>query len=260
MNEFANILFEQRDRIALITMNRPSAMNALNSDTLRELNEALTLIKGNPEIKGAIITGSGKAFVAGADISQMSEYSSLQARAYMEFAQETFNRIELMDKPFIAAVNGYALGGGCELAMACDIRLASETALFGQPEINLGLIPGFGGTQRLTRFIGQGLAKELIFTGRNFSATEALHLRLVNKVFTLEDLLPEAMKMMQIIVGKSAVALSYAKVAINRGADADLYKSLELEKDLISLCFATEDQKEGCRAFLEKRPARFTDQ
>lgn len=259
MSHFANITFEERGRIALITMNRPSAMNALNSETLGELNTALTAIKDSETIKGAVITGSGKAFVAGADIAQMAEYDSLRGRAYMEYAQETFNRIELMGKPFIAAVNGYALGGGCELAMACDIRLASDKAAFGQPEINLGLIPGFGGTQRMPRFIGQGLSKELIFTGRMMQAEEALQLRLVNKVLPAAELLPEALRMMGTIVEKSAVALAYAKTAINRGADTDIYKALELEKDLIALCFATDDQKEGCRAFLEKRPATFTD-
>ncbi|MCL1939292.1 MAG: enoyl-CoA hydratase-related protein [Desulfovibrionaceae bacterium] len=259
MHTFSNLVFETHERIATITMNRPSAMNALNNDTLKELNEALTIIKDSDAIKGAVITGAGKAFVAGADISQMADYNSRQARIYMGYAQETFNRIELMEKPFIAAVNGYALGGGCELAMACDIRLASEKAVFGQPEINLGLIPGFGGSQRLTRFVGQGLAKELIYTGRMMPAEEALRLGLVNKMLPPDELMPEALKMMKLIAEKSGVALAYAKTAINRGVDTDIYKALELEKDLISLCFATEDQKEGCRAFLEKRPANFVD-
>lgn len=257
--EFANLIFEKKDRIAVITMNRPSALNALNNATLQDLNGALDIIKDSPDIAGAIITGSGKAFVAGADISQMVDNTSEEARVYMEFAQETFNRIELMGKPFIAAVNGFALGGGCELSMVCDIRLASEKAVFGQPEINLGLIPGFGGTQRLPRLVGPGIAKELIYTGRNIKADEALSLGLVNKVVPAESLLDEAMAMMKLIVSKSRIALRYAKVAINRGADTDIYKGLELEKDLISLCFATEDQKEGCRAFLEKRPAKFAE-
>jgi enoyl-CoA hydratase len=255
---FENILFEKRDRVALITMNRPNALNALNNDTLKELDAVLSEIKDSTQIKGAIITGSGKAFVAGADISQMAEYNSEQGRAYMEFAQEIFNRIELMGKPFIAAVNGYALGGGCELAMSCDIRLASDKAVFGQPEVNLGLIPGFGGTQRLSRLVGPGITKELIYTGRNVKADEAKSIGLVNKVVPADSLLDEALGMMQTIVSKSGIAIRYAKVAINRGADTDIYKALELEKDLISLCFATEDQKEGCRAFLEKRPAKFT--
>ena len=255
--DFANLVFDVRDGIALITMNRPSALNALNNATLQDLNAALDIIKEDQGIGGAVITGSGKAFVAGADIAQMVDNTSEQARVYMEFAQETFNRIELMGKPFIAAVNGYALGGGCELAMVCDIRLASDKAVFGQPEINLGLIPGFGGTQRLPRLVGPGIAKELIYTGRNVKADEALSIGLVNRVVSGESLLDEAMDMMKLMLSKSRIALRYAKVAINRGADTDIYKGLELEKDLISLCFATDDQTEGCRAFLEKRPANF---
>jgi enoyl-CoA hydratase len=254
---YQNLLFEKQERIGIITMNRPKALNALNNDTLKELSAALEVIKDSADIKGVIITGSGKSFVAGADIAQMANYTSEDARVYMEFAQETFNRIELMGKPFIAAVNGFALGGGCELAMACDIRLASENAIFGQPEVNLGLIPGFGGTQRLTRLIGSGLAKELIYTGRNIKAGEAREIGLVNKVVAPEALLQEALDMMKLITSKSGIAIRYAKVAINRGADTDIYKALELEKDLISLCFATEDQKEGCKAFLEKRPPSF---
>ena len=255
---FANLLFEKRDNIAIVTMNRPKALNALNNDTLRELDAALTLIRDDAGVKGGIITGSGKAFVAGADISQMADYSSEQGRAYMEFAQDVFNRIELMGKPFIAAVNGYALGGGCELAMACDLRLAAESAVFGQPEVNLGLIPGFGGSQRLPRLVGIGIARELIYTGRNVKAEEARAIGLANRVVPAEALLDEALAMMRTIAAKSGIAVRYAKIAINRGADTDIYKALELEKDLIALCFATEDQKEGCRAFLEKRPPRFT--
>jgi enoyl-CoA hydratase len=254
---YENLLFEKKDNIAVITMNRPKALNALNNDTLKELDAALTVIKEDAGIKGAVITGSGKAFVAGADIAQMADNTSEQARVYMEFAQEVFNRIELMGKPFIAAVNGFALGGGCELSMACDIRIASENAVFGQPEVNLGLIPGFGGSQRLPRLIGLGMARELIYTGRNVKADEAKALGLANKVVPADALLDEALAMMKIIVSKSGIAIRYAKIAINRGADTDIYKAMELEKDLISLCFATEDQKEGCKAFLEKRPAKF---
>lgn len=255
--ELSNVLFSVEDHIGLITMNRPSALNALNNDTLRELNAVLDVIRDDTTIHGVIITGAGKAFVAGADIAQMVNNDSETARAYMEFAQETFNRIELMGKPFIAAVNGFALGGGCELAMVCDIRFASDKAVFGQPEVNLGLIPGFGGTQRLPRLVGAGIAKELIFTGRTVKADEAKAIGLVNQLTTAEDLLPEAKKMMATIIAKSGIAIRYAKIAINRGMDCDIYKALELEKDLIALCFSTEDQKEGCRAFLEKRPAQF---
>ncbi len=254
---YNNILFEVKDRIALITMNRPSALNALNNDTLKDLEAALKVIKEDNNIKGCIITGSGKAFVAGADISQMAGYNSEQARAYMEFAQGVFDSIENMGKPFIAAINGFALGGGCELSMACDIRIASDKAIMGQPEVNLGLIPGFGGTQRLTRLTNPGIARELIYTARNVNASEAQSMGLVNKVVPADSLMDEAFAMMKTIVAKSGTAIRYSKVAINRGMDMDIYKAMELEKDLISLCFSTEDQKEGCSAFLEKRPAKF---
>jgi enoyl-CoA hydratase len=256
--DLTNVLFEQRGAIALVTMNRPKALNALNNDTLGELNKVLDTIAGERGIKGVIITGSGKAFVAGADISQMADYNPQQARSYMKAAQETFNRIEQMEKPFIAAVNGYALGGGCELAMACDIRIAADKAVFGQPEINLGLIPGFGGSQRITRLIGPGMARELLYTGRTVPAEEAKALGLANRVVPADSLLDEAFKMMEVIVSKSGVAVSYAKLAVNGGQDSDIYKAMELEVDLISLLFATADQKEGCHAFLEKRPAKFT--
>ena len=257
--EFANLLFERKDNIVLITMNRPSALNALNDATLKELNRALDAILEDAGIKGVIITGAGKSFVAGADIAQIVDYTGEQGRAYMGFAQSTFNRIEEMGKPFIAAVNGFALGGGCELAMACDIRIVSDKASFGQPEINLGLIPGFGGTQRLPRLVGPGLAKEMIYTGRMVKAEEALAIGLVNKVVPADALLDEAFALMRVIASKSAIALRYAKVTVNCATDNDLYKGLELEKDLEGLCFATEDQTEGCRAFLEKRTPKFSD-
>ena len=255
--EFENILFEIKDRIAIITMNRPKAMNALNSATLNDLSKALDEIESNSEIKGVILTGTGKAFVAGADISQMAGYDTEQAGQYMGSAQKIFNRMEGIAKPFLAAVNGYALGGGCEIAMACDFRYASETAAFGQPEITLGIIPGFGGTQRLPRLVGLGIAKELVYSGRMFKADEALRIGLVNKVCAADKLLDDALEAMKSIVAKPATALSKAKQAMVNGADTDLYKAIELERDLVALCFATEDQKEGMKAFLEKRPAQF---
>ncbi len=254
---FNNVQLEVCERVAVVTMNRPSALNALNDETVAELDAVINEIRTNADIKGAIITGAGKAFVAGADIRQMVSYTPQQARAYMLRAQKVFNRIEDMEKPFLAAVNGYALGGGCELAMACDFRLASETAVFGQPEINLGVIPGFGGTQRLARLTNSGIAKELLLSGRNIRADEALRVGLVNRVCPAAELMNESMSAMRTIVSKSGVALGYAKVAVNLGRDADLKKALELEANLISLCFAGPDQKEGMNAFLEKRPAKF---
>ncbi len=255
--EFTNLLFEIKGRVAIITMNRPSALNALNSELLMEMNAALDEVEKNPVIKGVIVTGSGKAFVAGADISQMAGYGPEAARDYMASAQKVFNRMEAIEKPFLAAVNGYALGGGCELALACDFRFAGEKAVFGQPEVNLGIMPGFGGTQRLPRLIGTGLAKELIYSGRNVKADEAVAIGLANRVCPGETLMEAALEIMNTITAKPVVSLRGAKVSINRGQDADLYKALELELELIALCFASEDQKEGMQAFLEKRPAQF---
>lgn len=252
-----NILFEVKDRIATVTMNRPAAMNALNGATLEELNLVLNEIENNADIKGVILTGSGKAFVAGADISQMANYNPEEARAYMSQAQKVFNRIEGIGKPFLAAVNGYALGGGCELSMACDFRFASEKAMFGQPEITLGIIPGFGGSQRLPRLVNPGIAREMIYSGRMIKSAEALSIGLVNKVCEPEKLLEEATATMAGIVAKPSTALRNAKIAINSGMDTDIYKAIELELELISLCFSTEDQKEGMKAFLEKRAPQF---
>lgn len=252
-----NLLFEIKDRIAFITMNRPSALNALDGATLSELDQVLNEVEGNADIKGVILTGTGKAFVAGADISQMAAYDPEQCRAYMSQAQKIFNRMELIEKPFLAAVNGFALGGGCEIAMACDFRYASDKAKFGQPEINLGIIPGFGGSQRLPRLVNPGVAKELIYSGAMIDANEALRIGLVNRVVEGDKLLEIATETMKTIVSKPATALRNAKVAINRGQDTDLYKAIELELELVSLLFATPDQKEGMKAFLEKRPAKF---
>lgn len=254
---FTNLQMETNDRIVIITINRPEALNALNNQVLNELEAALIQIRDDENIKGAIITGSGKSFVAGADIRQMVNYTPSQARKYMSRAQAIFNLIEDVQKPIMAAVNGYALGGGCELAMACDFRFGSEKAVFGQPEINLGVIPGFGGSQRLPRLTNAGFAKEILFSGRTFLAEEAFRVGLINRICAPEKLMEESLAIMRQIVSKSGEALGYAKVAVNMGRDADLKKALQLEVELISLCFASEDQKEGMNAFLEKRPAIF---
>ncbi len=252
-----NVKGEMDGKIAILTMNRPKAMNALNDQTLGELDAFFTAIAEDEDVYGVIITGSGKAFVAGADISQMKDYGSAEGRKYADRAQTLFSKIETIEKPVIAAVNGYALGGGCELSMSCDIRIASEKAVFGQPEANLGLIPCFGGTQRLSRLVGTGIAKELIYTCRNVKAEEAKAIGLVNKVVATEALLEEAKSMMTLILSKAPKAIAYAKVAINRGVDVDIRAGLEIEKDAAAIVFGTEDKMEGCHAFLEKRPAVF---
>lgn len=245
------------EHILLVTMNRPKAMNALNNQTLDELQAICTMIEEDDDIYGVIITGEGKAFVAGADIVQMKPYKSEEGRDYAGYAQEAFNKVEALNKPVIAAVNGYALGGGCELAMSCDLRIASEKAVFGQPEVNLGIMPCFGGTQRLPRLIGPALAKEMIFTGRQVKAEEAKSFGLVNKVVPVEELIDTAKEMMRNILKVSPIGIKYAKLAINKGADMDLMNGLEVEKDLVGLCFATEDKEIGMTAFLEKATPAF---
>ncbi|MCI9424685.1 MAG: enoyl-CoA hydratase/isomerase family protein [Flavonifractor sp.] len=252
-----NTRLEVEGAIAIVTMDRPKALNALSDKTLNELDRIFTYLAGAEEILGIILTGEGKGFVAGADISQMQPYGPSEGRAYADRAQTLFNKIEGIEKPVIAAVNGYALGGGCELAMSCDIRIASEKAVFGQPEANLGVIPCFGGTQRLPRLVGTGIAKELIYTGRQVKAAEAKEIGLVNQVVPADALLDAAKDMMNAITGKAPIAIRYSKVAINRGMDVDLRAGLELEKDLAALTFGTEDKQEGMDAFLAKRPAVF---
>lgn len=256
-DELQNTKLVVEGQVALITMARPKALNALNNQTLSELDRIFTQLAMEPEVLGVIITGEGKGFVAGADISQMHGYNAEQGRDYANFAQSVFNKIESLEKPVIAAVNGYALGGGCELSMSCDIRIASEAAVFGQPEVNLGLIPCFGGTQRLSRLVGTGIAKELIYTARYVKPDEAKAIGLVNKVVPADKLLGEAREMMALILQKAPMAVRYAKVAINKGVNMDLYNALEFEKDVCALTFASDDSKEGMSAFLEKRPAVF---
>jgi len=256
--EYKNILFEVSEGIATITINRPKALNALNSDVMAELNDASLKCKTDEAIKVVILTGAGeKSFVAGADISQMAELRPQQAMDFMEAGIETFRSFEVLPKPVIAAINGFALGGGVELAMSCDIRLASENARFGQPEILIGLIPGWGGTQRLARLVGMGRAKEYIMAGGQIDAKRAYEIGLVNQVYPLDQLIPEARKLAKKMEGLPGFALKMAKHAINFGYDVSMDTAMRLETQCCSQCFSTDDQKEGMKAFLEKRKPVF---
>ena len=256
--DFENLIVEIDAEIATVTINRPRAMNALNRETLEDLRQAFIALEQTENLKVIIMTGAGgKAFVAGADIAQMHQMNALEARAFSRLGQQVMTSIEQCSKPVIAAVNGFALGGGCELAMACDIRLASEKAKFGQPEVNLGVIPGFAGAQRLSRLIGKGRAKELLLTGDMIDANEAYRLGLANKVVPVDELMETALKMAKKIATKGPVAIGFTKEAINKGLDMDLDKANAYESELFSLCFASNDQKEGMAAFMGKRPADF---
>lgn len=258
MSEFANLLFEVEDGVGIVTINRPKALNALNAATIYELDQLFTELAKNDEVKAVIVTGSGeKSFVAGADITEMQKMSAIEGRSWGKLAQAVFNKIENLPKPVIAAVNGYALGGGCELSMACDIRIASEKAKFGQPEVSLGIPPGFGGTQRLPRLIGRGRAKELLFTGDMIDAAEAYRIGLANKVVPHGELLNVAKEMARKIMTRGPIAVSLCKAAVNEGMDVDLESGVAYEAELFGLCFATADQKEGMAAFIEKRKAQF---
>lgn len=255
---YQTLLFEIRSRgIGVLTMNRPEVLNALSVQTFQELNQLFDELEKESEIRGLIITGSGRSFVAGADLSECADAKIEENRAYASLAQRTFNRLESLPIPTIAAVNGFALGGGCELSLVCDIRIASEKAKFGQPEVDLGVIPCFGGTQRLPRLIGSGFAKELIFTGRKISAEEAYAMGLVNRVVPQEQLLDIAVEMMELIVSKSHTAVKYAKTAIDHGRDLPIADGLELEKDLSAICYGLPDKEEGVKAFFEKRKPNF---
>lgn len=258
--EFENLLVEKDGNIAVVKVNRPKALNALNVETLTELGQAFDALGQDSEVKAIVLTGGGdKAFVAGADISYMQNLNSIEGRNFALLGQSVFSKIEKLSKPVIAAIHGFALGGGCELAMSCDFRIASEKAKFGQPEVNLGLIPGFAGTQRLPRLVGKGIAKELLYTGDMIGAAEALRIGLVNKVVPVEQLLETATSIAKKIAAKSAVMIRLCKEAVNEGLEMDLDKGVAHEANLFGLCFATEDQKEGTTAFLEKREAQFKD-
>ena len=256
--EFANIIYEVKEGIATITFNRPKALNALNGALLAELNQALDAIAADENIRVLILTGAGdKSFVAGADISELATFDSLKAKAFARSGHNIIAKLQQLPIAVIAAVNGFALGGGTEIAIACDFIYASENAKFGQPEINLGVIPGFGGTQRLPRLIGTNMAKEMIFTGKMISAEEALQLGLVNKVVPQGTLMEEVGKTAGAIASKGKVSLREAKLAINNGMNVDLASGCSIEIDAFSLCYASPDAKEGTTAFLEKRKAEF---
>lgn len=247
------VLFHIDGHIATITINKPQVLNALSTEVLTDLKQVLDEIEKIENIYAVIITGAGeKSFVAGADIAEMKDKNPKQATEYAEFANGVFFRIENFHCPVIAAVNGFALGGGCELAMACDIRIASETARFAQPETGLGITPGFGGTQRLPRLVGAGRAKELIYTGRTIKADEALAIGLVNKVTKPEALMQETLAMAQTICQKAPFAIKKAKEAINRGLQVSIDKAIAVETEEFAQCFATEDQKMAMTAFVKK--------
>lgn len=255
--EYKNIVLQKEDKIAVLTISRPKALNALNSETLKELDLAIDEIANDDKIYAVIITGAGKAFVAGADITEMKDLDVMGGRRFGNLGNKVFRKLETLEKPVIAAVNGFALGGGCELSMACDIRIASVKAKFGQPEVGLGITPGFGGTQRLSRLVGLGMAKELIYTAKIINAEEALRIGLVNKVVALEDLLVEAKALANTIAGQAPIAVSLCKAAINKGMQLDIDSALSYESEIFGECFSTEDQISGMTAFIEKTEKSF---
>jgi len=255
--ELKNLLLKKQGNIGILSINRPKVLNALNTKVLIELKKAIDYIEKDDEVDVLIITGEGKAFVAGADISEMKDKTPEEARDFAKLGLDVFRSIEIMEKPVIAAVNGFALGGGCELSLACDIRVASEKAKFGQPEVGLGITPGFSGTQRLARLVNPAKAKELIFTGDIINAKKANEIGLVNKVVSAEELMSGTLELAKRIGDKGQIAVRYSKAAINRGIETDIETGMAIERDLFGLCFATEDQKEGMEAFIEKRNPEF---
>ena len=256
--ELKNIILEKEENLAIVTINRPKALNALNSETLKDLDVVLEDLENDNNIYCVILTGAGeKAFVAGADISEMKDLSEEEGKEFGLLGNGVFRRLEKLNKPVIAAVSGFALGGGCELAMACDIRIASEKARFAQPEVGLGITPGFGGTQRLPRLVGEGKAKELIYTCATVKAEEALRIGLVNKVVALENLMEEAKAMAKTIINNAPIAVKLCKDAINRGIQVDIDSAVVIEAEDFGKCFATEEQTEGMSAFVERREKNF---
>jgi enoyl-CoA hydratase len=255
--EMKFVKLEKKDRVAILKIDRPEALNALNEAVLEGIDKAISDIKADKNLRAVVVTGEGKAFVAGADLAAMSEMSLEEGRAFGIFGSSVFRRLEILDLPTIAAVNGFALGGGCELALSCDIIIAGENAKFGQPEVGLGIPPGFSGTQRLARRIGVGKAKELIYTGAIISASDALEIGLANKIVPKETVLEEAISMAEIIAKMAPIAVRNSKKAIDAGLQVDIDTGIAIENELFAACFASADQKEGMKAFLEKRPASF---
>ncbi len=255
---YTSLLCEIEDGIATVTINRPKALNALNAETVAELGDAISDLRKSPHVRGLILTGGGdRAFVAGADINELAVLTSVEAKNYINRGQGVLSNIENLGKPSVAAINGFALGGGLELAMACTLRIASEKAKLGQPEVTLGIIPGYGGTQRLPRLVGKGKALEMILTGDIIDADEALRLGLVNKVVPHEELMTEAEKLLRTILSRGPLAVRYALEAVNKGLDMSLPEAVAFEGNLISVLFSSDDRTEGCRAFLEKRKPEF---
>lgn len=256
---YENILLEMPDPgIHVLTLNRPRALNALNRATIGELEAAIAAIATDPDARVLLVTGAGgRAFVAGADIKEMQDYTAIEAQAFARRTMAVLRAIETLPVPVIAVVDGYALGGGNELAMSCDLILASERAVFGQPEVSLGITPGFGGTQRLTRLVGRARALELLLSGRHVEAAEALRIGLVNRVCPAATLMDEALALARSIAAQGPVAVRLTKEAVQRGQDLDLDNACQFEAQVFGLCFATADQKEGMQAFIDKRTARF---
>ena len=255
---YENLLYEKRDRIGFITFNRPKVLNALNRKTMEELNQILIAAREDEDVRVLLLTGAGeKSFVAGADISELAVQTPVSGRDTALFGQSVLHRLETLGKPSIAAINGFALGGGCEVALACSMRLASKTAKLGQPEVKLGILTGYGGSQRLSRLCGKGVAHELCLTGEMISADEALRIGLVNHVYEPAELLPAAEAMAKKIVANGPLAVKFTMEAIERGVEMPLEEGLFLEATLFGVACATEDMREGTKAFLEKRPAAF---
>src|SRR6059058_5843224 len=255
---FSNILFEKKNSIAYVTVNRPKVLNALNMATMEELRAAFHDIKNDAGVRVVILTGAGeKAFIAGADIGELAKHDAVTAKEYTHRGQSVLNLIENLGKPVIACINGFALGGGCEIAMACTMRLASENAKLGQPEVKLGIITGYGGTQRLPRLVGKGIAMQLVLSGEMINAQEAHRIGLVNEVVPAGQLIARAETIAQAIIKNAPLAVQYAMEAVNKGLEMTLAEGLYLEATLFGVCCATEDKKEGTTAFLEKRAAQF---